>query len=420
MKKEFKNIIFLILLSFTKSLFSKEKIITEINNIDKLIEKLEYENRFSLILIYSTSNLNSQKFKTDYIKLSYKYNKIVSFYSINGNKCNYEKIFKIASYPSIFYFNKGEFIFHYGLNNYDTISNKIENNYFNKCELLSFNQIIEFKNNFNKTNYKNYVIGYFDNENLKIKFLNIIYKFIGYIDKCFYYNEKEKNKNNFIIGYNKQRAKFFNLTISEKNFEENLNYYINNQVINIYEEINEQKFSSLLESQDRFFILFSYKNKIEREKFINKSIELDSFEIENKIRPFNIILVNYKNYLNEKFSIKNSGIFLVENTLKNFTQIDNITIIYDLIKNISLNFKSNFEKGQNYIGKYLYNMNKEDEISYLILFLIIISVFLFSISIFIIYHQKYFEKEEKKESDKSNNNEKEEISQLNELSSIDN
>ena len=160
--------------------------------------------------------------------------------------------------------------------------------------------------------------------------------------------------------------------------------------------------------------------KIERGKFINKSIELDNFEIENKIRPFNIILVNYKNYLNEKFSIKNSGIFLVENTLKNFTQIDNITIIYDLIKNISLNFKSNFEKGQNYIGKYLYNMNKEDEISYLVLFLIIIFVFFFSISIFIIYHQKYFEKEEKKESDKSNNNEKEEISQLNELSSIDN
>ena len=416
---------FLFIFPKIKSFFKNEKLISEINDIDTLISKIEYEKRLSLILIYSTSCPHCKNFKPEYIKLSLKYNKIVSFYSMNAYKSNFNKKFDIIGVPSIFYYYDNDYIQHYGKNNFEVIS-KIIDNYIMKCELLSFYDI----NNLNYGIYKNYIFGFFNNENYINEFFNIVNSYIGYIDKCFYYieknNEKKNQIENFIFGFNKQRNITFNFTnfeknFTKKNFEDNLTFNINYNLLNIYEEISEQKFSSLIESQDRFFILFNYNNLNEREKFINNSIELDNFGKEKKIKPFNFILFNNNNkFIIEKFNIKN-GIYIFDYNLKNYSKIDNIQIIFDLIKNISLYCDSNFEKGQNYIRSYLGIIKEKNQINPLIFF-VIIFISLFFIAILIFYYKEY-SKQRKinisiNNNDINDTNEHEEISQLNEISSI--
>ena len=416
---------FLFIFPKIKSFFKNEKLISEINDIDTLISKIEYEKRLSLILIYSTSCPHCKNFKPEYIKLSLKYNKIASFYSMNAYKSNFNKKFKIIGVPTLFYYYDNNYIQHQNKNKFEVISNVIEN-YIMKCQLLSFNDI----NNLNYEKYKNYIFGFFNYENYTNSYFNVVNSYIGYIDKCFYYIEKNnerKNKiQNFIFGFNKQRNITFNLTnyennFIEKKFEENLTFNINYNLLNIYEEISEQKFSSLIESQDRFFILFNYNNLNEREKFINNSIELDNFGKEKKIKPFNFILFNNNNkFIVEKFNIKN-GIYIFDYNLKNYSKIDNIQIIFDLIKNISLYCDLNFEKGQNYIREFLGIIKEDNQINLLII-IIIIFVSLFFITILIFYYKEYSKNQKMNiqinNNDISDKNEQEEISQLNEISPI--
>ena len=415
---------FLFIFPKIKSFFKNEKLISEINDIDTLISKIEYEKRLSLILIYSTSCPHCKNFKPEYIKLSLKYNKIASFYSMNAYKSNFNKKFKIIGVPTLFYYYDNNYIQHQNKNKFEVISNVIEN-YIMKCQLLSFNDINKLK----YEKYKNYIFGFFNYENYTNSYFNVVNSYIGYIDKCFYYIEKNnerKNKiQNFIFGFNKQRNITFNLTNYENNFidkkfEENLTFNINYNLLNIYEEISEQKFSSLIESQDRFFILFFYQNKNEREKYINNSIELDNFGKEKKIKPFNFILLNNNKFIVEKFNIK-TGIYIFDYNLKNYSKIDNIQIIFDLIKNISLYCDLNFEKGQNYIREFLGIIKEDNQINLLII-IIIIFVSLFFITILIFYYKEYSKNQKMNiqinNNDISDKNEQEEISQLNEISPI--
>ena len=415
---------FLFIFPKIKSFFKNEKLISEINDIDTLISKIEYEKRLSLILIYSTSCPHCKNFKPEYIKLSLKYNKIASFYSMNAYKSNFNKKFKIIGVPTLFYYYDNNYIQHQNKNKFEVISNVIEN-YIMKCQLLSFNDI----NNLNYEKYKNYIFGFFNYENYTNSYFNVVNSYIGYIDKCFYYIEKNnerKNKiQNFIFGFNKQRNITFNLTnyennFIEKKFEENLTFNINYNLLNIYEEISEQKFSSLIESQDRFFILFFYQNKNEREKYINNSIELNKKKKKKKIKPFNFILLNNNKFIVEKFNIK-TGIYIFDYNLKNYSKIDNIQIIFDLIKNISLYCDLNFEKGQNYIREFLGIIKEDNQINLLII-IIIIFVSLFFITILIFYYKEYSKNQKMNiqinNNDISDKNEQEEISQLNEISPI--
>ena len=128
---------FLFVFPEIKTFFTNEKLISEINDINTLISKIEYEKRLSLILIYSTSCPHCKNFKPEYIKLSLKYNKIVSFYSMNAYKSNFNKKFDIIGVPSIFYYYDNDYIQHYGKNNFEVIS-KIIDNYIMKCELYLF------------------------------------------------------------------------------------------------------------------------------------------------------------------------------------------------------------------------------------------------------------------------------------------
>ena len=414
----------LIIFPKIKSFFKNEKLISEINDIDTLISKIEYEKRLSLILIYSTSCPHCKKFKPEYINLSLKYNKIASFYSMNAYKSNFNKKFKIIGVPTLFYYYNNNYIQHQNRNKFEDISKIIEN-YVMKCELLSFNDINDLK----YEKYKNYIFGFFNYENYTNAFFNIVNSYIGYIDKCFYYieknNERKKQIKNFIFGFNKQRNITFNLTnyennFMEKNFEDILTFNINYNLLNIYDEISEQKFSSLIESQDRFFILFFYQNTNERQKYINNSIELDTFGKLKKIKPFNFILINNNKFIVEKFGITN-GIYIFDFNLNNYSKIHNIQIIFDLIKNISLYCNLNFEKGQNYIRDYLGINRKNNQINPLIL-IIIIFISLFFIIILIFYYKEYSKKQKMNikinNNDINDTNEQEEISQLNEISPI--
>ena len=100
--KFIQSLIFLLLNSEIFSFFKDVKLITEINNIKNLTEKIEYEKRLSLILFYGNNCKYCDEFKPQYINLSLKYNKVASFYAVNVDKCLNVKPFQIEGIPNIF------------------------------------------------------------------------------------------------------------------------------------------------------------------------------------------------------------------------------------------------------------------------------------------------------------------------------
>lgn len=141
--------------------------------------------------------------------------------------------------------------------------------------------------------------------------------------------------------------------------EKNLIDFIDYKVRNIYEEISEQKYTSILESQDRYFILFIYDSFNQRETYVKNIIEFNSIGINKNIKPFNFILLNLKKYITNKIPLQSNVIFIIDPTLKNYTQINNISIIGNLFENISLK-SFNFQNGQKYIREYLDFLEKNN------------------------------------------------------------
>ena len=355
--KFIQSFIFLLLNSEIFSFFKNVKLITEINNIKNLTEKIEYEKRLSLILFYGNNCKYCDEFKPQYINLSLKFNKVASFIAINVDKSLNVKPFQIEGIPNIFYYYNGKYINNGYDDSYELISEKLNDNYLYKCELISIKKIEEFKKTLNQTNITNYIIGYFNNIIYENQFLDIINNYTGYIDKCIYTIDVN-HPNNSIYTFNKQRNKEYIMTNFEK-LEKNLIDFIDYKVRNIYEEISEQKYTSILESQDRYFILFIYDSFNQRETYVKNIIEFNSIGINKNIKPFNFILLNLKKYITNKIPLQSNVIFIIDPILKNYTQINNISIIDNLFENISLK-SFNFQNGQKYIREYLDFLEKNN------------------------------------------------------------
>ena len=255
------------------------------------------------------------------------------------NNNNYRKKFPIYGVPTLFIYYNGEYKQHKGGNSYDIVYNVLKKNYINlECEEIDYKKFLEFKNSYqNSNNINNYVIGFFDNNEIKDNYIKITVEYLKFIDKCYYcLNNQNNEENNIIITENKQRGKnYFNeykSGIINKTINNNYISFIMNKVRNIFIDIYEQSKMYLLEYQDRDILIFSYKSESEKQDFLTKINELDELSSKYKNRLFNFILLKFDNVYSAKYKLNEYGIYISNNKLNNIQKIENITEIGNMIK----------------------------------------------------------------------------------------
>ena len=252
-----KSLVGIILILSVKCLFDNSKYIKSYSDVNDLNEKIIQNGKISLILIYSDSCPHCRRFEPDFIKLSEKYNSQFDFY-ILSSKTNYNKIFNIRGYPTMFFYDGNEFIEHKGRNNFETISYILENDYSKKCKEIDLDYLININKGVRDKYEQNYILGYFPNEdaiqtkeeNQEIQklileksfqnFLNNTHQIISLIDNCYYIrniNNKEKIYENFgefeegtILTFSENKGinifkEYKNLLVSNK--DEDNDYYNN-------------------------------------------------------------------------------------------------------------------------------------------------------------------------------------------------
>ncbi len=321
-------------------LFEESLYITESIDTEKLVENIKQKNKLALILLYSPYCPHCHNFAPQYETLAKEFKDYADFYSINIlNNRNYRKIFSIIGVPTLFIFYNGEFKQHKGGNSYEIVSTVLKKNYINvKCEEIDYNKFQDFKNSYpTSRNINNYVIGFFNNNEIKENYIKITVEHIKFIDKCYYcLNNHNNEENNIIITENKQRGKnIFNeykSGIINKEINDNYISFILNKVRNIYNDIYEQSKMFLLEYQDRDFLIFSYKSEDEKKDFLTKIKELDELSNNNKNRLFNFILLKFDNVYSAKYNLNHYGIYISDKILNNIQKIENLTEIENIIK----------------------------------------------------------------------------------------
>jgi len=332
--------IFFFSIVLVSCLFEESPYITESNDTEKLDEKIKQKNKLALILLYSPYCPHCHKFAPQYENLSKEFKDYADFYSINVmNNNNYRKKFPIYGVPTLFIYYNGEYKQHKGGNSYDIVYNVLKKNYINlECEEIDYKKFLEFKNSYqNSNNINNYVIGFFDNNEIKDNYIKITVEYLKFIDKCYYcLNNQNNEENNIIITENKQRGKnYFNeykSGIINNTINNNYISFIMNKVRNIFIDIYEQSKMYLLEYQDRDILIFSYKSESEKQDFLTKINELDELSSKYKNRLFNFILLKFDNVYSAKYKLNEYGIYISNNKLNNIQKIENITEIGNMIK----------------------------------------------------------------------------------------
>ena len=337
-----KTVLFIFVFFITKisCLFEDNPYITESNDTEKLAEHIEQKNKLALILLYSPYCPHCHNFAPQYENLAKDFKDYADFYSINIiNNRNYRKKFSIIGVPSLFFYYNGEYKQHKGGNSYKIVSEVLTKNYINvQCEEIDYKKFEEFKNtNFTSSNFNNYVIGFFSDNEIKENYIQITAEHLKFIDKCYYcLNYQNNEENNIIITENKQRGKNvfneYNSGIINKEINDNYIYFMLNKVRNIYNDIYEQSKMFLLEYQDRPILIFAYKSNEEKEDFLIQIKELDELSNNNKNRLFNFILLKFDNVYSAKYNLNHYGIYISDNKLNNIQKIENITEIENMIK----------------------------------------------------------------------------------------
>ena len=215
-----KTFLFIVFSFITKisCLFEESLYIAESIDTEKLVENIKQKNKLALILLYSPYCPHCHNFAPQYETLAKEFKDYADFYSINIlNNRNYRKIFSIIGVPTLFIFYNSEFKQHKGGNSYEIVSTVLKKNYINvKCEEIDYNKFQDFKNSYpTSRNINNYVIGFFNNNEIKENYIKITVEHIKFIDKCYYcLNNHNNEENNIIITENKQRGKNVFIRIS--------------------------------------------------------------------------------------------------------------------------------------------------------------------------------------------------------------
>jgi thiol-disulfide isomerase/thioredoxin len=342
-----RNILILILSIFSqfyliKCYFANTPYVKSFDKIDDFSIEIEKRPQFhGFVLIYSKYCGHCKHFAPNYIKLSEFFHKDLFFYALAHNT-RYNKVFKIDGFPTIFFYTGQNYTEIRIGRSVQTLSKFIRKHIEYNCTEITYSNIdIAYSEIYNNED-RNFILGYFEPNSTYINsFTSITNNLLdNYLDLCFYCtdyklieNDKDKDKDkkygNSIFknikgievrSFSRNRGEntyYFNKNISDNDNDNNYEQFLFNNVINLYEDINDGNDLRIFERiKNKNMLLFVYdtKNKDIKKKYIKFIEDLQNIITNKKDNPYIYLLIN-RNINYEKF--RNLETFKIYSTSSN-------------------------------------------------------------------------------------------------------
>ena len=342
-----RNILILILSIFSQfylinCYFANTPYVKSFGKIDDFSIEIEKRPQFhGFVLIYSKYCGHCKHFAPNYIKLSEFFHKDLFFYALAHNT-RYNKVFKIDGFPTIFFYTGQNYTEIRIGRSVQTLSKFIRKHIEYNCTEITYSNIdIAYSQIYNNED-RNFILGYFEPNSTYINsFTSITNNLLdNYLDLCFYCtdyklieNDKDKDKDkkygNSIFknikgievrSFSRNRGEntyYFNKNISDNDNDNNYEQFLFNNVINLYEDINDGNDLRIFERiKNKNMLLFVYdtKNKDIKKKYIKFIEDLQNIITNKKDNPYIYLLIN-RNINYEKF--RNLETFKIYSTSSN-------------------------------------------------------------------------------------------------------
>ena len=327
--------------------FKQAKYIKDFNSYEEYQEAFKNnELKYGFLLMYNSHCGFCIKFSSNYIALSEIYHDHLFFYSVGTDHGKYTKDFDIRGFPTILFYNNGSYSEYNQKRGINKISLFIKNYIpFIGCTEISYKNIRTVLDDIYQKNDRNLLIGFLSEKKIINSFTNLTNDFINeYLDLCYYIIRNEsttERPNEVFLNMKENEIWTINRIKGENTFIFNENNYKQNlfkNVINIYEDINnENKLNLLKRMKNKDYILFIYNDDNMKNEYINKINKLYNSGEDEKFFKYYYILFNI-NILKEKYrNLEINKIFHVSNNFKNQA------IIEDLNKYLNINEDNNSE-----------------------------------------------------------------------------
>ena len=340
-----RNILILILSIFSqfyliKCYFANTPYVKSFGKIDDFSIEIEKRPQFhGFVLIYSKYCGHCKHFAPNYIKLSEFFHKDLFFYALAHNT-RYNKVFKIDGFPTIFFYTGQNYTEIRIGRSVQTLSKFIRKHIEYNCTEITYSNIdIAYSQIYNNED-RNFILGYFEPNSTYINsFTSITNNLLdNYLDLCFYCTDyklieidkdKDKKYGNSIFknikgievrSFSRNRGEntyYFNKNISDNDNDNNYEQFLFNNVINLYEDINDGNDIRIFERiKNKNMLLFVYdtKNKDIKKKYIKFIEDLQNIITNKKDNPYIYLLIN-RNINYEKF--RNLETFKIYSTSSN-------------------------------------------------------------------------------------------------------
>jgi len=383
----FFNLFLLYFCFIEKSEYIKD--ISSSKNLEK--ELINDDKSTGMLLIYSSWCHHCKEFSKTYVKLSEQFHNRLFFYAMS-ERTDYEKKFsEVYGYPTIYFYKNGNFSKNRGSRSYDSLLKKINEEYVLKCLQINYKEIENIYNNeyLNKDISRNLLIGFFKNkENINL-YDTITSDYLkNFIDFCYYCSDYEQyinntnNTNNMninentILSYNKQKGNnFFYLNDINPYIKSDYILYIHNNVINSYEDINnDNKLIFLNSIKDKYYIIFVYNNTEQKQDYVEIANRLFNMNSRKGKNIFNYILLNKEVKYNKFNELKENNIYLIDKKFKKIIELSNLEYIEEIIKKNNMNLKKEIETDINYIFNNSQIIFLDSYYNYKYLFLLFITI----------------------------------------------
>lgn len=416
MKKLYRIIIFFNIFFIYICFIEKSEYIKEISSCKHLEKELKNTNKDTgMMLIYSSWCGHCKSFSKTYVKLAEEYNKQLFFYVMSESTDYEQKFPEVTGYPTIYFYKNGKFSKNKGGRSFETLSDKINEEYISKCRQIDYIEIEKIYNKkyVNDEMHRNLLIGFFKDKEYINMYNSITSNYLKkHIDSCYFCSDYEEYlnetdiilninnigdiKENIILSFNKIKGNnSFYLSKNDSYIKNDYIIYIHNNVINSYEDINTENKLSLLNIEKNKLILVFVYNSLEQKKFFEENAN----KLYNKNARKNKNIITYILYdINVKYDkfkeMKENSIYLIDKEFKKLVELYDLDSIEEIIQKNNMRLKNDvnilikkiFDDNDNlYLDDYsIYNYIS------LILFVIIIAFYLFY-KIFLKYikHGKY-------------------------------
>lgn len=367
-----RNILILILSIFSqfyliKCYFANTPYVKSFDKIDDFSIEIEKRPQFhGFVLIYSKYCGHCKHFAPNYIKLSEFFHKDLFFYALAHNT-RYNKVFKIDGFPTIFFYTGQNYTEIRIGRSVQTLSKFIRKHIEYNCTEITYSNIdIAYSQIYNNED-RNFILGYFEPNSTYINsFTSITNNLLdNYLDLCFYCTDyklieidkdKDKKYGNSIFknikgievrSFSRNRGEntyYFNKNISDNDNDNNYEQFLFNNVINLYEDINDGNDLRIFERiKNKNMLLFVYdtKNKDIKKKYIKFIEDLQNIITNKKDNPYIYLLIN-RNINYEKF--RNLETFKIYSTSSN--NLSDLSVFGNInnIKNKTIEIKNAKDK----------------------------------------------------------------------------